>query len=68
MPRIFDNIAIDLLPAFRDTLEISQSSDFRVTCLKAEVPQLCKPDQLKCGVAKGSLTSRLSDEIGGGPK
>src|SRR5450759_409953 len=30
MPRIFDNIAIDLLPALRDTLEISQRSDFCV--------------------------------------
>jgi PAS domain-containing protein len=30
MPRIFDNIALDLLPALRDTLEISQRSDFCV--------------------------------------
>jgi hypothetical protein len=30
MPRIFDNIATDLLPALRDTLEISQRSDFCV--------------------------------------
>ena len=30
MPRIFDNIAIDLLPALRETLEISQRSDFCV--------------------------------------
>jgi hypothetical protein len=30
MPRIFDNIASDLLPALRDTLEISQHSDFCV--------------------------------------
>ncbi len=28
MPRIFDNIATDLLPALRDTLQISQRSDF----------------------------------------
>jgi hypothetical protein len=30
MPRIFDNIALDLLPTLRDTLEISQRSDFCV--------------------------------------
>ena len=30
MPRIFDNIAVGLLPALRDTLEISQRSDFCV--------------------------------------
>jgi hypothetical protein len=30
MPRIFDNIATDLLPALRDTLQISQRSDFCV--------------------------------------
>ncbi|MGA3179722.1 MAG: helicase-related protein [Verrucomicrobiota bacterium] len=30
MPRIFDNIETDLLPALRDTLEISQRSDFCV--------------------------------------
>jgi len=30
MPRIFDNIASDLLPALRDTLEISQRCDFCV--------------------------------------
>jgi len=30
MPRIFDNIALDLLPALRDTLEISERSDFCV--------------------------------------
>ena len=30
MPRIFDNIATDLLPALRETLEISQRSDFCV--------------------------------------
>src|ERR1017187_4489727 len=28
MPRIFDNIATDLLPALRNTLQISQRSDF----------------------------------------
>jgi len=30
MPRIFDNIASDLLPALRETLQISQRSDFCV--------------------------------------
>ena len=30
MPRIFDNIALELLPALRHTLEISQRSDFCV--------------------------------------
>jgi hypothetical protein len=30
MPRIFDNIATELLPALRDTLQISQRSDFCV--------------------------------------
>jgi hypothetical protein len=30
MPRIFDNIALELLPALRETLEISQRSDFCV--------------------------------------
>jgi len=30
MPRIFDNIALELLPALRQTLEISQRSDFCV--------------------------------------
>lgn len=30
MPRIFDNIALDLLPALRQTLQISQRSDFCV--------------------------------------
>ncbi len=30
MPRIFDNIATELLPALRETLEISQRSDFCV--------------------------------------
>ena len=30
MPRIFDNIQLDLLPALRQTLEISQRSDFCV--------------------------------------
>ncbi|MCL4181127.1 MAG: NgoFVII family restriction endonuclease, partial [Verrucomicrobia bacterium] len=30
MPRIFDNIALELLPALRDTLQISQRSDFCV--------------------------------------
>ena len=30
MPRIFDNIATDLLPALRDTLQISHCSDFCV--------------------------------------
>ena len=30
MPRIFDNIALDLLPALRDTLQISHRSDFCV--------------------------------------
>src|SRR6266404_6179512 len=30
MPRIFDNIALDLLPALRDTLAMSQRSDFCV--------------------------------------
>jgi hypothetical protein len=30
MPRIFDNLALDLLPALRDTLAISQCSDFCV--------------------------------------
>ena len=30
MPRIFDNIALDLLPALRETLKISQRSDFCV--------------------------------------
>ena len=30
MPRIFDNIDLDLLPALRETLEISQRSDFCV--------------------------------------
>jgi len=30
MPRIFDNIVVGLLPALRDTLEISQRSDFCV--------------------------------------
>ncbi len=30
MPRIFDNIALDLLPALRDTLQISGRSDFCV--------------------------------------
>lgn len=30
MPRIFDNIALDLLPALRDTLAISHRSDFCV--------------------------------------
>ncbi len=28
MPRIFDNIALGLLPALRETLEIFQRSDF----------------------------------------
>jgi hypothetical protein len=30
MPRIFDNIALELLPALRDTLQISHRSDFCV--------------------------------------
>jgi hypothetical protein len=30
MPRIFDNLDLELLPALRDTLEISQRSDFCV--------------------------------------
>lgn len=30
MPRIFDNIALDLLPSLRDTLQISERSDFCV--------------------------------------
>jgi len=30
MPRIFDNIALELLPSLRETLEISQRSDFCV--------------------------------------
>ena len=30
MPRIFDNIVLDLLPALRDTLQISERSDFCV--------------------------------------
>ena len=30
MPRIFDNIALDLLPALQETLQISQRSDFCV--------------------------------------
>lgn len=30
MPRIFDNIAQDLLPALRDTLTVSNRSDFCV--------------------------------------
>ena len=30
MPRIFDNIATELLPALRDTLQISHRSDFCV--------------------------------------
>ena len=30
MPRIFDNIALDLLPSLRDTLQISHRSDFCV--------------------------------------
>src|ERR1035437_3777692 len=30
MPRIFDNIALDLLPALRETLQISERSDFCV--------------------------------------
>ena len=30
MPRIFDNMVLELLPALRDTLEISQRSDFCV--------------------------------------
>ena len=30
MPRIFDNIALDLLPALRDTLQVSHRSDFCV--------------------------------------
>ena len=30
MPRIFDNIALELLPSLRDTLQISQRSDFCV--------------------------------------
>lgn len=30
MPRIFDNIALDLLPALRDSLQISERSDFCV--------------------------------------
>jgi hypothetical protein len=32
MPRIFDNIAIDLLPALRETLAVSNHSDFCVGC------------------------------------
>jgi hypothetical protein len=30
MPRIFDNIGLELLPALRDTLKISHRSDFCV--------------------------------------
>ena len=30
MPRIFDNIALELLPALRGTLQISRRSDFCV--------------------------------------
>ena len=30
MPRIFDNIELELLPALRQTLEISERSDFCV--------------------------------------
>ena len=30
MPRIFDNIALDLLPALRQTLEVADRSDFIV--------------------------------------
>jgi hypothetical protein len=28
MPRIFDNIELDLLPALRGTLELAERSDF----------------------------------------
>jgi hypothetical protein len=28
MPRIFDNIELELLPALRETLELSNHSDF----------------------------------------
>jgi hypothetical protein len=30
MPRIFDNIELDLLPSLRGTLEVANRSDFRV--------------------------------------
>ena len=32
MPRIFDNIELELLPALRQTLEISEHADFCVGC------------------------------------